>query len=747
MSTINVSIVDQNLTITNAPTIASGDINVDVVEFEFDESWDGFGCVAVFWRDGDPAVYNSAIYPATGRAVVPHEVMAEEGRICFGVVGQKDSMKKTSCVCYYDIKQGALTTGVETQPPTPGIYEQMLAAVGDARDAFEAALVQAEQTAGRVVIYDGLASDLPTHDVVAGTFRRISLPGTMKLSDFDRVTIQLTNAGRSDLSSGTTGTLSLMTDNNINLGSITVADSGSLAFIEMAGLSGSPNSNTFRWSATSYYVSSGSPATETDASMHSWGSNGVLSNAVHLDMLLSAGSYVRVIGYCNEVAAEGDSSSSAVVVPGVHYYASMSDYNNDEANVPEGDYLFIKDSGEISLYRRTNSGKTLMCTWAKTALPSLGCGYGTCSTAAATAAKKVSIAGFTVTGGGIVSIKFTNSVPANATLAISADGGTTYPTARAIHHRGAAIKAGVIPAGAVATFVYDNIVSTPVYRLIGIDASGGGFTYCQTAEATLAKTATLSNFSLAAGAVVTVRFSFNVPASATLNISSTGAKSILFRASIITAGIIQAGDAATFVYDGTNYNLIAIDQLVDPARLGIGLANSTTGAGNVAKTATLSAYFRLVVNCIVAVKFSTAVMASATLDINSTGAKPIFFRGSAIAEGIICAGDTATFVYDGTNYVCIGVDRAFKLTVSIISGTVLTMDRSHSEILAAYNANQSVELITDIGTRIPLAAANAQGAEFDGLTYAGPGVFYLSSYFIDSYDAVSYEHVLATGGS
>ena len=310
MSTINVSIVDQNLTITNAPTIAAGDINVDVVEFEFDESWDGFGCVAAFWRDGDPAVYRSAIYPATGRAVVPHEVMTEEGRICFGVVGQKDNMTKTSCVGYYDIKAGALTTGTDTDPPTPDIYEQMLDAVGDVRQAFADALVEAEAAAGRVEIYDGLASDLPTYSATQGTLRRVELPSDMKLSDFDRVTIMLTNVGRSDLASGATGTLSVYTDNSIALGDITVGSSGGTAFIEMAGLSGSPNSNVLRWVSTSRYLNSGSPSTESVLEMHSWGTNGVLAAAEHLDMLLTSDTYVRIIGYCNEVAAQDAGSVS-----------------------------------------------------------------------------------------------------------------------------------------------------------------------------------------------------------------------------------------------------------------------------------------------------------------------------------------------------------------------------------------------------------------------------------------------------
>ena len=95
----------------------------------------------------------------------------------------------------------------------------------------------------------------------------------------------------------------------------------------------------------------------------------------------------------------------------------------------------------------------------------LGFGYGTCTTAAATAAKTASISSYALTTGGIVSIKFDNDVPANATLNITSKG------AKAIYHRGAAITAGVIKAGDTATFVYSTY-----YHLIAIDRDEAGDT-------------------------------------------------------------------------------------------------------------------------------------------------------------------------------------------------------------------------------------------------------------------------------
>lgn len=88
----------------------------------------------------------------------------------------------------------------------------------------------------------------------------------------------------------------------------------------------------------------------------------------------------------------------------------------------------------------------------------LGQGYATCSTAAATTAKTATLSSYALTANGVVTVKFTNSVPANATLDINEKG------AKAIYYRGAAITGDVIKAGDTATFIYNTN-----YHLIAID--------------------------------------------------------------------------------------------------------------------------------------------------------------------------------------------------------------------------------------------------------------------------------------
>lgn len=88
---------------------------------------------------------------------------------------------------------------------------------------------------------------------------------------------------------------------------------------------------------------------------------------------------------------------------------------------------------------------------------------------------------------------------------------------------------------------------------------GFGYASCTTTAATAAKTATLSSYNLINGGLVVVYFQYDVPAQATLNINSKGAKEIHFQNARITSGVIKAGDKCLFIYNG-NYMLIAIDR-------------------------------------------------------------------------------------------------------------------------------------------------------------------------------------------
>lgn len=122
MSIINVSCVDQVLTITNSPVIASGGVKEDYVQFTFCQLWDGYVKSAAFWN-GDGIVYNEVI-PGTNLVEIPYEVLREKGKMYFGVFGVKGDVTRTSNVLCYSIEEGAVISESE---PTQSVYEQILA--------------------------------------------------------------------------------------------------------------------------------------------------------------------------------------------------------------------------------------------------------------------------------------------------------------------------------------------------------------------------------------------------------------------------------------------------------------------------------------------------------------------------------------------------------------------------------------------------------------------------------------------
>lgn len=89
---------------------------------------------------------------------------------------------------------------------------------------------------------------------------------------------------------------------------------------------------------------------------------------------------------------------------------------------------------------------------------------------------------------------------------------------------------------------------------------GQGYASCSTSASTAAKTASLTSYVLKTGGVVAVKFTYAVPASATLNINSTGAKYIYHHGTYLKAGVINAGDVATFMYNGSTYTLLTVDR-------------------------------------------------------------------------------------------------------------------------------------------------------------------------------------------
>lgn len=205
---------------------------------------------------------------------------------------------------------------------------------------------------------------------------------------------------------------------------------------------------------------------------------------------------------------------------------------------------------------------------------------------------------------------------------------------------------------------------------------------CFTAAETAAKTVTLSDsmsFTLAAGASVFVKFAnSNSVAKPTLAVNGTTAKAIMRFGTTAPTGNAKsswhAGSVVHLVYDGTYWQMagwINDDTIYTNASLGQGYGTCSTAEATAAKAVTLSGY-SIVTGGIVAVKFTYGLCASATMNINSNGAKSIFINGADVTSTtakMVKAGDIAYFMYDGTRYQFLGTDRMEKDAVVGFSDT------------------------------------------------------------------------------
>lgn len=220
----------------------------------------------------------------------------------------------------------------------------------------------------------------------------------------------------------------------------------------------------------------------------------------------------------------------------------------------EGSLFFIKGSGS------TTDTTNKVATWVGSH-PNISAYYD-----GLTIAYKIDSAGSTTTTLNINNLGAV-TVVRNATTGIS----TAYP----------------VDSIAYLTYTLDG--TTAYWKAADYDANttytnvklGHGYATCSTAEATTAKVGTLSSYTLTTGGIVAVKFTYAVPANATLNINSKGAKAIYYKGAKITAGVIKAGDLATFIYNGSYYHLISIDSAPTTITAAAGSNINTVGTPTV----------------------------------------------------------------------------------------------------------------------------------------------------------------------
>ena len=354
----------------------------------------------------------------------------------------------------------------------------------------------------------------------------------------------------------------------------------------------------------------------------------------------------------------------------------------------------------------------------------LGQGYGVCPTAAATAAKTVSITDFKLTSGGIVAVKFNYGFQAGCTLNINNTG------AKSIYYRTLPVGNDIIQSGNIVTLVYDG--GSSVYRVLAIDAgvsSDGNVDNVlyfpirnQGGQLKVELTSENVYNALVRDEKNIMYYLVDAPNRVTpYAIAGLAKKPTVNTEAIFTA--IDVVNHTLYVYTLDNTGTITWDSYVvgsytkpltgipetdlandvqsklTNAGMGQGYAVCSTQSSIYSKTAALTGY-NLVPGGIIAVWFEHAVWGNisgdVTLSINSQTAKPMYYQGNSMPSRIIRDNDIAIFVFDGNYYHLVSVNHlstAESIIANItLNNGVLTCDKTYSELSAAITSGQFVYL-------------------------------------------------------
>ena len=298
-----------------------------------------------------------------------------------------------------------------------------------------------------------------------------------------------------------------------------------------------------------------------------------------------------------------------------------------------GDIVPVK--AEVMLNGETNIG-TLGKEWKNVFAKRFsglagGVDYLECSTAAATAAKVVSLEDYVLNTGSSIYIKFTNQNTADApTLNINGTG------AKSIYYKNTRVLDNGLTNNIIYHMIYDGTNWVIVNDIDDTIPSGSS----STGASTSAKVASINGFIAYPGAKVDIIFTAqNSVTSPTLNINTYGAKNIMYKGTRVGSTALGKDILYHLEYNGTQFNVLDFETPV---------VSCTTAIGTAAKTATVPGYVNLAGEKIKLIFANGNTAASPTLNINSNGAKQIYYKGVRVTGAAIIAGYEYELEYDGT---------------------------------------------------------------------------------------------------
>jgi len=160
--------------------------------------------------------------------------------------------------------------------------------------------------------------------------------------------------------------------------------------------------------------------------------------------------------------------------------------------------------------------------------------------------------------------------------------------------------------------------------------------------------------------------------------------------------VMRSGNAASATKWANARNINGLS--IDGQNNRVNYAVCSTAAATVAKVCDCAG-FALITGSEITVKFSvTNTATDPTLNVNSTGAKAIYYRGSAITPGLLAENRSYNFRYNGTQYELIG--EALLNASGSAAGLMSAADKTKLDGIAS-------DINTQVEAKVPTSAVGA----------------------------------------
>lgn len=294
------------------------------------------------------------------------------------------------------------------------------------------------------------------------------------------------------------------------------------------------------------------------------------------------------------------------------------------------------------------------------------------------------------------------------------------------------------------------------------NADRTNYAVCGTDGATAEKTVTCAGFTPSLGAEIVVYFqNANTAENPTLNVSGTGAKPIYYHGKAVPASYLKAARIVTLRVTGSAYSVageLDVPQLATARNINgmsfdgsediRNFAQCNTAAGVAEKTVGRPG-FNLVVGAEITVLFTVAnTAANPTLNVNDTGAKPIYYRGGNIPASYLKANGVYTFCYNGAVYYLVGdidTNTTYSNATTTAAGLMSAADKGKLNTLSTvvcYQGSLSSGTVTKTlptgKTKCLLIASKATTSSLDCSAHIFTGLS-------DSMTAVSHTALWSSG--